>query len=253
MPNSSMSSTSATSSIEPIDRALILCNRANDLLSLILSKNKSEIETETESSTKHCHQQHKEEEENDEEEKEKIQECDTIEEEEDDQDEEDFKLIQNANELFEQAVTVDNHCVDALIGLGYIAGLREQFIEAVGFLDKAEIASQGENDQRIQTLRDALKEKMEKASSSSDAPSNPEDEFEHVFQTGHNDLNVPLLIEVGISKIQVIIIFNGAVTKKFIVTLREIFDRFDITHDNTLSTEELQSYTKKILQRLLKT
>ncbi|GAM19590.1 hypothetical protein SAMD00019534_027650, partial [Acytostelium subglobosum LB1] len=256
MPNSSKSS-SSTHSMDAQERALLICGRANDLLSLIGGGNNHpdidacHITTEDHQHTEHCshhhqstneavdHHQHTEHCNHDDDDK--IEHSSLQKEDEDEEegleaaDDED-QIIDEAKSLFNQALSIDQGCIDALIGLSFIAGLDNDDKHSEDLLNRAEALAPG--DQRIHALRDALKEKIERAErlqrqSEEQESGNGGDDLEGVLEVG-NVKDVPFLFH------------KGSATKKFIVTLRQIFDRFDANKDNSLSLKELQAYSMAV-------
>eukprot|EP01133_Synstelium_polycarpum_P003992 gene3992-4622_t len=230
---------SASSSSEPIDnetKALNFCQRANDLLSLTMrDEDPEEIASEQyEQGVRPTAV---------------------------DQQQDDDMLIEQATKLFQQAMIADAASIEAHIGLSYIAGLMGDTTASGEYLDKAEKFAPA--DERIKTLREALLVKIENdrqhvhgpnCSHSHDSHSHhhhhhPSHDHDHVHNENCNhedqddlegvlpvgkDIDVPMIIE------------KGSVTKKFIMVLRDIFDRFDANKDNSLNNREMQAYSRAV-------
>ncbi|EFA79102.1 hypothetical protein PPL_07927 [Heterostelium album PN500] len=177
-----------------------------------------------------CNHDHDEEEEEEEEEEEDYSE--EVDEEE--------QILDEAASLFTQALSLDGESIEAILGLAYIAGLRNENTESQELLNRAERISPG--DERTKALKEALAEKIERQTRhelQKQENANEGDDLEGVLPVGPDVPDMPFIIE------------KGSVTKKFIVTLRSIFDRFDLNKDNSLSVKELQAYSQFVSNQTL--
>ncbi|EGC37878.1 hypothetical protein DICPUDRAFT_149515 [Dictyostelium purpureum] len=224
MTNNTTSNTTTTiNNLSEDDREILaieLCEEANKLIKKLKVQEDENILEETTSSLSNT--------------KLNSENTDNDSKEADDDEEEEFdenKTIEQITALFTKAIEIDITCLDAYLGLAYIKGIVKDYETAQQLLIKAQAIDP--EDERVslmkQTLeQDLLNDKQDKE----DVDSMQDDEC--VLDTGKSSLNVPLIV------------INGKVTKKFIVILREIFDRFDLNKDNCLNKREMQLYSKAV-------
>eukprot|EP01125_Pyxidicula_operculata_P022439 TRINITY_DN9176_c0_g1_i1.p1 TRINITY_DN9176_c0_g1~~TRINITY_DN9176_c0_g1_i1.p1 ORF type:complete len:224 (+),score=73.11 TRINITY_DN9176_c0_g1_i1:57-728(+) len=118
------------------------------------------------------------------------------------------ELLNQSLAEFKQCLVIDPECVEAMFGMVYVYGHLDMYEEGLQTLK--EIEEMEVEDPRIEEMRNNLEE-MKKENQQPLA-------------------NIPGLVE------------DGEMTEKFIATLVEIFQRFDVDKDNSLSDAELNKF-----------